>query len=249
MTENTPRRAQTSGSSRSTAVVVGVVVVVLAVVVALVVNYFVGRTTPAPEPSPSPSVTTTQPVDPTQDPTPDPTPTDVEAADPALAGCEPLGDGFVPTRYQMENPEADEEVLSLGLDADGAIAAPPPQLPRTASWWNGGPRPGSDKGKVVLSIHTYRSGGALGNEMYDGEPTLEPGDLISLTDDTGRKTCYEFSHAEKIWVDEYDPDSDILVDWDGDPMLVIVICWDFVSATEDWDSRIFFYATPVSETV
>lgn len=153
----------------------------------------------------------------------------------------------MPDTFQMENPEANEEVLSLGLDEEGNIAAPPMDLPRTASWWNQGPRPGSDTGKVVLSIHTYRNGGALGNEMYsDAGPNLVPGDLIRLVGDDGRTACYEFVEAKKIWVEDYDVNSDVMVDFEGDPLLTIVICWDFDWDTEFWASRILFYAKPVS---
>lgn len=228
------------------------IVIALAVVVGVaLVAWGLFNRTDAVEPAPMPSRTATPSVTATVTPTPAPveptTPVSTAPpADPRLEGCQPVGEGFVPTGFQMERPVADEPVLSLGLDSDGAIAAPPKNQARTASWWNQGPRPGSDRGKVVLSIHTYRNGGALGNEMYDGESQLQPGDLISLTDEAGNKACYEFVEATKVWVEDYDPNSDVMVDYDGDPMLAIVICWDFNRGTEDWDSRIFFYATPVS---
>ena len=50
------------------------------------------------------------------------------------------------------------------FDENGNIAAPPKNLSHTASWWNAGPKPGSDAGKAVISVHTYRNGGALGND-------------------------------------------------------------------------------------
>ena len=177
-----------------------------------------------------------------------PKPITVSSAPSAFAGCDAIDEeGFVPTSFEMQNPPAQEPVLSLGRDADGNIAAPPPDAARTASWWNEGPRPGSDAGKVVLSIHTYRNGGALGNEMYaNGEAQLEAGDLIRLKGADGRTACYEFVEAKKVWVEDYDPNSDVMVDYAGDPMLAIVICWDFDRSTEIWESRIFFYGKPVS---
>lgn len=252
----TPRRAEPSSRTLPWRLLAGVVVVAL--VVGVAVWLFTRQGTPTVVPTPSPSATSAGPA-PTAtassapsstEPSPSPSPSVPVApttAAPMLEGCEPMdASGFVPTRFQLENPTADERVLSLGLDSDGAIAAPPPNEPRTASWWNQGPRPGSSAGKVVLSIHTYRRGGALGNEMYDGTPRLSAGDLITLTDDQGRKACYEFVEATKVWVDDYDPNSDVMVDFEGSPMLAIVICWDFDGATENWDSRIFFYAKPVT---
>lgn len=199
-------------------------------------------------PTPSPTPVTTSPSVPST-PAATPPPTSAEGTPAArYAECDPLdAEGFVPESFRMENPEADEPVLSLGLDAEGNIAAPPVDQPRTASWWNQGPRAGSEAGKVVMSIHTYRNGGALGNEMYsDAGPSLVAGDLVMLEDAEGRTACYEFVEANKVWVDEYDPDSDVMVDFVGDPMLAIVICWDFDWDTEIWDSRVLFYAKPVT---
>lgn len=205
---------------------------------------------PNPEPADSP------PASPSLFPSPSPatgeqteeqTEEQAATAAPALAECGAVGEEFVPVRYTMENPAVDASVVSLGLDADGAIAAPPKDQPTTASWWNQGPRAGAAAGKTVLSIHTYRSGGAQGNAMYEGgRVRLEPGDLIKLYGADGEVACYEFVEATKVWVDDYDPDSDIMVDFAGDPLLTIIICWDHVSGTDDWASRIFFYAQPVT---
>lgn len=195
---------------------------------------------PEPEASASPS-----PQPPSSPAEPSPTPDPDRAA--ALADCGPLGQEFVPVRYTMENPAVEANVVSLGLDADGAIAAPPKNEPTTASWWNQGPLAGASEGKTVLSIHTYRNGGAQGNSMYEGGSNqLVEGDLIKLYGADGQVACYEFTDSLKVWVDEYDPDSDIMVDFDGDPLLTIIICWDHVTGTDDWASRIFFYAQPVT---
>ena len=152
----------------------------------------------------------------------------------------------MPVRYEIEPFNSDEKVVSLGVDQDGSIAAPPLNEPRMASWWNEGPRAGSDAGKVVLSIHTYRKGGALGNQLYKGgQSALQPGDRIILHGAEGEVACYEFVEAKKVFVSDYDPSSSDMVDYDGDPLLNMIICWDFVKGSKDWDSRVFFYAKPV----
>ncbi|SDY34859.1 class F sortase [Tessaracoccus flavus] len=167
--------------------------------------------------------------------------------DPGLAECTAVSDGFVPERYAIEAVGAKARVLSLGLDNEGNIAAPPKNESDTASWWNQGPRPGSDRGKAVLSIHTYRNGGAVGNDLYAGGTSqLKPGDLIKLYGPGGQVLCYEFAEAKKIWIDDYDPNSDVMVDFEGRHQLAIIICWDFDRRTEIWDSRIFFYGNPIT---
>ena len=173
-----------------------------------------------------------------------------ESSPPAENTCTALDDlGFVPVRYAIESLGVDADVLSLDLDEDGLIAAPPKNQPNTASWWNGGPAPASEAGQVVLSIHTYRNGGAVGNQLYEnGESQLKAGDVIKLWDAEGRMACYEYVDAEKIMVSDYDPESDLMVRIDGDPALAIIICWDHKEGTDDWDSRVFFHFKPVTTT-
>lgn len=157
-------------------------------------------------------------------------------------------DGFVPVRYEIERFSTDEKVVALGLDADGAIAAPPKSEPSMASWWNQGPLAGADAGKTVFSIHTYRRGGALGNQMYKGgQSSLQPGDRIILHGAGGEVACYDFVEAKKLFVEDYDPNSNVMVDFEGDPLLTMIICWDHRKGTDDWDSRVLFYAKPVVE--
>lgn len=153
--------------------------------------------------------------------------------------------GFVPVRFEIERFGTDEKVVSLGLDGDGFIAAPPKSEPSTASWWNQGPAAGAKAGKTVLSIHTYRRGGALGNQLFEGgQSQLQPGDRIILRGRQGEVACYDFVEAKKVAVEDYDPDSDTMVDYDGNPLLTMIICWDHRKGTDLWDSRVFFYAQP-----
>ena len=206
--------------------------------------------TPVPAASARPSPSTAPPT-PSVSPSPLPASSSPAAGPPTLGtatpDCTDPAAGFVPTRFAIPAVGADERVVSLNLDEDGNIAAPPKDEPRTASWWNAGPMPGGDAGKALLSIHTYRTGKALGNELYaGGEPQLVAGDLIKLYGDDGVVQCYEFNSSTKVWVADYDPNSDVMVDFEGAPQLAIIICWDYNRSSGEWDSRIFFYGTPVS---
>lgn len=230
-----------SKRNRLIVIVAGVVAIILVVAGGL---YF-ARPSDAPEAAPSVSAS----------------PSGSESAATAPESTSPEGtayecttaeEGFVPVRYTFEGSmEVDEAVLALGEDADGNIAAPPPAEKRTAAWWENGPLPAT-QGKTILSIHTYRNGGALGNEMYEGgESQLQPGDLIKLYSADGDVACYEFTEAKRIMVEDYDPESDVMIDFDGDPEVAIIICWDFNAdaneeAGEDpWESRVFFYGSLV----
>lgn len=82
---------------------------------------------------------------------------------------------------------------------------------------------------------------ALGNELYaSGKSALQPGDIVKLHGKNGEIQCYEFTEAPKIFTDEYDEDSTVMLDDSGPESLVIVICWDFNKKTKDWDSRVMF---------
>lgn len=165
----------------------------------------------------------------------------------AAAKCTAVEAGFVPTRYTIDRIGVDERVLALNLDEQGNIAAPPKNESRVAAWWSGGPQPGAKRGQAILTIHTYRNGGAIGNQLFgDGQPALQQGDLLKLFGPKGQVQCYEYTSSTKIAVSDYDPSSDLMIDFQGRPRLAIVICWDFNPGTEIWDSRVFFHFTPVT---
>lgn len=244
-----------SNRNRLLAIVAAVLVIALVIAGSFLLNRRDGDSSdiaasPAvSEPAPEPSSDPAEP-DPSDSLEPAASPT-ASASATAAAGfeCTTATEGFVPVRYTFEgNLPVDETVISVGEDEDGNIGAPPPAEKRTAAWWENGPLPGPTEGKTVLSIHTYRNGGALGNEMYEGgKSQLKDGDVIKLHGANGEVACYEFADAQRVMVDEYDPDSDVMVDFEGDSEVVIIICWDFdpnanEEAGEDpWESRVFFH--------
>lgn len=163
------------------------------------------------------------------------------------AGCSTtLKEMDDPKKFQIEKMKVNSPMMSLGEDEDGAAAAPPKNEGYSVGWWKNGPKVGSKQGHAVLTIHTYRSGGALGNDLYDQKKGLKPGDVIKMSDDQGNVQCYKMERLLKVYVKDYDPNSDILYKNDGAPQAVIVICWDFNWGTEDWDSRILYYLTPMA---
>ena len=176
--------------------------------------------------------------------------TSPDAATPASPGACSATDeaGFVPVTYSIEKLGIEANVVSLGNDDEGNIEAPPKDEPKTAAWWNKGPAAGSNAGQVVLSIHTYQSGEAVGNQLYkDGTSQLAAGDVLKLTSADGRTACYQFTEDQKIMVSEFDQNSEVLERQSGDPALAIVICWDHNKETNEWDSRIFFKFKPVTD--
>lgn len=158
-----------------------------------------------------------------------------------------------PTRFEVERMGVESPMMVVGKDVDGNPGAPPPNQPYTTAWYNGSPEPGTTQGNVILTIHTYSKGQALGNDLYgknglkDGTGGLQEGDLIKISDAEGNQVCYRYSGSTKVWVKTYDPTSGVFHNPDGPAQLAIMICWDYVPSTNDWDSRIIFYAGLIPE--
>ena len=92
---------------------------------------------------------------------------------------------------------------------------------------------------ALADPHERAERNELGDLARDDLP-----DLVQTGE--GLVQCYEFTRSTKVWVADYDPNSDVMVDFEGAPQLAIIICWDYNRSSGEWDSRIFFYGTPVS---
>ena len=194
------------------------IAVAIVLIVALVVGYALWRQLAKPAPAPSPTPTVTAAHSETSTPTKTPFPFNCPA-DP-----QPLDN---PVQMIMMNQNHRElKMISLGLDASGdAAAAPPGNEPETVGWFNEGPKIGADKGKALLTSHTYQWGGALGNELINGLWT--PGDIMMFVDASGKTACYEYTEYKHILTDNYDPNSDLIYDYQGKPEFAVVVCSDY----------------------
>lgn len=162
------------------------------------------------------------------------------------AGCMPTLTEIEATSFAIDQMKVKAPMISLGEDESGAAAAPPKDASHTVGWWKNGPKVGSTQGHAILTIHTYQTGKALGNELYDQESGFQEGDLVRMTDAQGNTQCYTLERSMKLWVKDYDPNSDVLYKFDGEPRAVIVICWDYNLLGKEWDSRILYYLKPVA---
>lgn len=245
--------------NRVVQVAIGTVVVLLVVVGAILML----RPTSDGRVIASPVAPATATVDPTSTETPSASASAAASAPPSPNPAEPVaapdtctnftGRMDNPTKFEVERMGVDSPMMVVGKDSDGNPGAPPPNEPYTTAWYNGSPEPGTTRGNVILTIHTYSKGQALGNDLYgknglrDGTGGLKEGDLIKISDDEGHQVCYRYTGNTKVWVKTYDPASGVFHNPDGPPQLAIMICWDYVPSTNDWDSRIIFYAGLIPE--
>lgn len=153
--------------------------------------------------------------------------------------CQTTPTEFVPTSFTIDRLERSWEVLALGLDSRGAAAAPPTDRLDVVAWFDESPKAGSDQGKVLITAHTFANRVALGNELNEG--LLQDGDIVRLTDAAGDTACYQYTNAAKIWVTDYDPESDAVYDEVGAPQIAIVVCADWNPTTRVAESRVIYY--------
>lgn len=202
-----------------------------ALVIILAVGAFLwfGRNGGTPAVVPTPTATATAPNGSTQpSTTPDPD------------ACAPFKQQFVPTKLTIPELGVESPIIALGRDESDAAAAPPKDQPNTTGWFDEGPKAASSQGKVLLTIHTYRNGGALGNQLLD---EWKPGMTLKLSDGAGNVACYTTGEELKFNVADYDPESKVLYDWDSpEPQVAIIVCDDFNQQKQDWDARVIFYA-------
>lgn len=204
-----------------------------ALVIILAVGAFLwfGRNGDTPAVAPTPTATATAPspngsAQPSTTPDPD--------------ACTPFKQQFVPTKLTIPELGVESPIIALGRDESDAAAAPPKDQPNTTGWFDEGPKAASSQGKVLLTIHTYRNGGALGNQLLD---EWKPGMTLKLSDGAGNVACYTTGEELKFNVADYDPESKVLYDWDSpEPQVAIIVCDDFNQQKQDWDARVIFYA-------
>lgn len=70
-------------------------------------------------------------------------------------------------------------MLTVGDDNDGAAGTPPLTDKRSMAWYKLGPKVGSNKGKVLITTHTFHVGGASGNYMLAG--ARKPGGIVQFS--------------------------------------------------------------------
>lgn len=151
----------------------------------------------------------------------------------------------VPVRMIFEPQGWSIPVISLGLDPNtGAAKTPPGDQPNMAGWYNQGMHPGDATGHAVFTIHTYRNGGAMGNNLQDPEKGLKKGDTIKIVGLDGSVLCYQYTHSIKIRPEDYkyNPDDDILYDTKNKHELAIVVCTNYNWDKHVHEERIIFYA-------
>lgn len=198
-----------------------IVVLVVALVVAVGLLRPTSRT-PAAHP-------TTAVAEPPRSPAPTPT----------TPPCESQASGeFTPSKVTVPGVFANAPVLALARDGKNVPSVPPvTEAGKREVAWDRPPgiKPGAPKGNVLLNVHTWPDGTALGNQLLKG---LKVGGRIIVRNAT-EVLCYRVEQRTEVPAGTLIP---ALYKTDGSPQLVIIACSGKRLGPGDWTHRTLWYA-------
>ena len=144
-----------------------------------------------------------------------------------------------PVRVQIPALGVDTSIVPVGVDDNARLEIPDDV--QTVGWYRFGPAPGAAQGSAVLTGHVddhLQGAGALA-ELG----SLQPGDTVTVTDDTGTARTFSVLAREEWHKGEVPLDR--LFDRAGDPRLVLITCGgSFNASTLGYDDNIAITAVP-----
>ena len=136
------------------------------------------------------------------------------------------------TRLVIPKAKVDAPVVTLGIDANGAMQSTSNAY--DVAWYDFSTRPGGG-GNAVFSGHVdYHSVGAA---VFWNLRDLQPGDVIDVDLADGTVYSYAVSAKNCIPVDEA-PIADIVGQTPSEVVTLITCCGTFNSSTRQYDSRL-----------
>lgn len=170
-------------------------------------------------------------------PAPSATPT-TPAPEVSAAPAAPLAQGRPPTRLEIPALGLDQELIELGLEADGAMEVPFDFS--DVGWFTGGGMPGGI-GPTVLAGHvdSFR-GPAVFFDLHE----LTPGDTVSVTDVDGAVVTYEVYRSEEFTKAGF-PTAEVFGSIPADELRLITCSGFFDEDARDYDSNRVVFAKPV----
>lgn len=162
------------------------------------------------------------------------------------AGCAAVDEPFTPTSARIAGVVGTTRVLALGRDRNGVPRTPP--LTDRGKWQLGwdrrsGIRPGSPRGVVRLTAHTYPRSGtyglALGNRLLS---ELRKDTTIRLEGRAGERLCYVVTQVRRVRAGQSVP---AYYTSTGRPRLAILVCSGVRRGPGDWSHRTIWFADPL----
>jgi sortase (surface protein transpeptidase) len=160
------------------------------------------------------------------------------ATTPSSQGTGPLPGSEAPAggwRLRIPQIGVDAPIVPVGLDPDGALAAP--EGPDVVGWYRYGPTPGQ-RGNVLLDGHvdwTSRQTGIPHGAVFWNLTKLSPGSQITITEDT---RDYVYAVSEKLRFHWQDAKGASVLQPSTDARITLITCGGaFDRATRNYSMR------------
>lgn len=157
---------------------------------------------------------------------------------PRQTGMAPLP--FAPaSRIRIPALRVAAPIMDVGLDQSGWIAAPPPQDPNLAGWYQNGIAPGQ-RGTSVIVGHVDNMAGPA---VFYGLGSLEKGRHIEVERYDGRVAVFEVYGIEVYAKNDF-PGVQVYADT-GEPELRVITCGGGYTRAHGYDGNVVVYARMV----
>ncbi|MFE2937854.1 class F sortase [Streptomyces sp. NPDC059255] len=143
------------------------------------------------------------------------------------------------SRIRIEAIKVDAPVMDVGLDPDGWIAAPPPQDPNLAGWYQNGVSPGQ-RGTAVVVGHVDNQAGPT---VFYGLGALAKGRHVEVDRYDGTTAVFEVYGVEVFAKNDF-PGSRVYGDT-GHPELRVITCGGGYSRAGGYDGNVVVFARMV----
>nr|BFD81335.1 class F sortase [Streptomyces sp. Xyl84] len=124
----------------------------------------------------------------------------------------------VPDRVRIPLIQVDAPITPVGVDSDGWVAAPPPDDPNLAGWFNGAVTPG-EKGTAVVVGHVDNK---MGPAVFYGLGALKKGNHVEIHREDGKTAVFEVYGVEVF--EKSDFPGDRVYGSKGTPELRLITC-------------------------
>ncbi|MGW1771004.1 class F sortase [Streptomyces sp. NPDC002104] len=142
-------------------------------------------------------------------------------------------------RIRIPSISVDAPVMTVGLDAQGWIDAPPPQDKNLAGWYLNGISPGQ-QGSAVIVGHVDN---AQGPAVFYGLGSVQKGSRIEVARYDGRTAVFEVYGVEVFSKSTF-PGSRVYGDT-GQPELRVITCGGGYSKGRGYDGNVVVFARMV----
>ncbi|MEU6810060.1 class F sortase [Streptomyces sp. NPDC046831] len=142
----------------------------------------------------------------------------------------------VPDRVRIPAIRVDAPVTAVGLDADGWVAAPPPEDPRLVGWFTGAVTPG-EKGTAVVVGHVDN---AAGPAVFYGLGALRKGRRVEVLRHDGKTAVFEVYGVEVFPKDGFPGDR--VYGSKGAPELRVITCGGRFTRETGYDGNVVVFA-------